>query len=420
MPYWEDWVHRDFDPIKDTYGRGGYKNGVFAHEIFNPPPYDGILVSLGMFQLKIKLQFRGGAPEIRGFRNLKKYLRLPPNLPLLGDCGAFTYVNQKEPAITVKEAVELYGSLGFDYGISVDHICTETITVKEEAAELFKFKEARQVKGGKVKLTLSAEELEERRQLSLKNAYEFLKASKNAPFTPVGAAQGYSIESYVDSVKKLVEMGYRFIALGGLVPRSTQFIGELLSALYKTVDLSGVKVHLLGVLREELLPKMAFYGIYSFDSASYYRKAWLKAKENYLGVDGNWYSSVRVPDSNNPRLKNRFSGEDVLRAQRMEERILKALRDYDRGKVKEVEALVEEIIAYDKLFYREEFKEEKYGELYLKLLKSKIWQRCSCPVCTALGIDVVIFRGSNRNKRRGFHNTNLFYKELKRRGGVGI
>jgi len=412
MPYWEDWVHRDFNPVEDTYGKGGYRNGIFAHEIFNPPPYDGILVSLGMFQLKIKLKFEGGAPKIRGYSNIKTYLRLPKNLPVLGDCGAFTYANQKKPAITVKEAVELYGSLGFDCGISVDHICTETVTVKEEEAELFDYEEAKPVKGGKVKLTLSEKELEERRQLSLKNACQFLKAAKNAPFTPVGAAQGYSIESYIDSVKKLVEMGYRFIAVGGLVPRPTRFIGRLLEELYRTVDLSGVKVHLLGVLREELLPKMALCGIYSFDSASCYRKAWLKAKENYLGVDGNWYASIRVPDSRNPRLKNRFSGNDAERAQKLEERILKALRGYDRGEVKEVEALVEEVIEYDKLFYREEFEEEKYARLYLKLLKSKIWQRCSCPVCKDLGIDVVIFRGANRNKRRGFHNTGVFYKNF--------
>ena len=419
MPYWEDWVHRDFDPVKDSYGKGGFSNALFAHEIFNPPPYDGILVSLGVFELKLRLIRENGRPTIRGYRNIKKYLKLPSSFPVLGDCGAFTYVSAKKPQMKVPHAVELYSELGFDYGISVDHICAETITVKKEEAGKFKFKEAKTVKGGKVKLILSEEELEERRQLSLKNAFEFLELSKNAPFTPVGAAQGYSVETYVDSVKRLVEMGYRFVALGGLVPRPTGFIGRLLEVLYREVDLSQVRVHLLGVLREELLARMASYGVYSFDSASYYRKAWLKAKKNYLGVDGNWYSSIRVPDSSNPRLRKRLKGEHLNLKER-EERILKGLRDYDRGNLKEVEALVEEVISYDRLFYREEFREEKYAGLYLKLLKSKIWQRCSCPVCRQLGIDVVIFRGSNRNKRRGFHNTYLFYKSLPVERRVGV
>ncbi|WP_457680671.1 tRNA-guanine transglycosylase DpdA, partial [Thermovibrio sp.] len=393
MPYWEDWVHKDFDPIKDTYGKGGFKNAVFFHEIFKPPPYDGILVSLGVFELKIRLGEKEGRPAIRGYTSVKEYLKLPKSFPVLGDCGAFTYANEKEPKISPQKAARLYHSLGFDYGISVDHICCETITVLSGKEKEFSYLKAKPVKGGKVKLFLSKKELEERRELSLKNAWEFLKVSRELSFTPVGAAQGYSVETYLESVKELVKMGYTFIALGGLVPRPTSFIKELLKRLYSKVDLKRVKIHLLGVLRSELLPLMKELGIYSFDSASYYRKAWLKAKENYLGVDGVWYSSVRVPDSKNRRLLNRLKVESSLLSEK-EERILKNLREYDRGNLKEVDALVEEIIAYDKLFYREEFKEEKYAELYLKLLKSKVWKECTCPVCKELGIDVVIFRGS--------------------------
>jgi hypothetical protein len=414
MPYWEDWVHRDFDPIADSYGKGGFSNSLFAHEIFSPPPYDGVLVSLGMFELKLRLIRLNGAPSIRGFTKIKEYLRLPKNFPVLGDCGAFTYVNSKEQKLSVPHAVELYHKLGFDYGISVDHICSETVTVEEKEAELFKYKEAKKTKGGKVKLTLSEEELEERRELSLKNAEEFLKLSRKTSFVPVGAVQGYSIETYLDSFKKLLEMGYSYLAVGGLVPRSSAFIKELLKELSGKFDLSRVKVHLLGVLREELLNEMASCGVYSFDSASYYRKAWLKAKQNYLGVDGNWYASIRVPDPFSGRLKNKLLGKalDLGELKERERRILKALRDYDRGNLKELSALLEEVISYDELFFREEFKADKYYQLYKNLLESKIWKECSCPVCRELGIDVVIFRGSNRNKRRGFHNTYLFYRSL--------
>ncbi|RUM46005.1 MAG: hypothetical protein DSY35_00105, partial [Desulfurobacterium sp.] len=104
LPYWEDWVHRDFDPLTDTYS-GGYENAVFAHEIFSPPPYDGILVSLGMFELKLKLIKENGRPKIRGFSNIKDYLRVNGKLPVLGDCGAFTYVNEKRPPLSNEKAL---------------------------------------------------------------------------------------------------------------------------------------------------------------------------------------------------------------------------------------------------------------------------------------------------------------------------
>ncbi len=408
LPYWEDWVHRDFDPVADTYS-GGYESSLFAHEIFNPPPYDGILLSLGMFEFKLKLLKVNGRPTIRGYENVKEYLRVGSlNIPIMGDCGAFTYVNEKEPLLTVDEAVKTYSLLGFDYGISVDHICSDVILVEDGKEGVFSYKNKTRSRG-KQKIELSEEELEFRRRISLENAEEFLKKAEG--FHPVGAAQGYSVETYLDSIGSLIEMGYDFIALGGLVPRETRFISELLLALKGKGFLKKAKFHLLGVLRRELLPLMRDLSIYSFDSASYLRKAWLKATKNYLGVDGRWYTSIRVPDCHNSRLKKR-SGEIPANLEDMERRILKGLREYDRGELKSYGELLEEIIAYDRLFLRNEFREEKYRELYRELLESKIWKKCSCPVCRELGIDVVIFRGSNRNRRRGFHNVHVFYKEL--------
>lgn len=49
---------------------------------------------------------------------------------------------------------------------------------------------------------------------------------------------------------------------------------------------------------------------------------------------------------------------------------------------------------------------------YRELLIDRPWDECGCPVCTELGIDVAIFRGNNRNRRRGFHNTQCFYDQF--------
>lgn len=53
-------------------------------------------------------------------------------------------------------------------------------------------------------------------------------------------------------------------------------------------------------------------------------------------------------------------------------------------------------------------------EDYRKTLRSRPWDRCDCPICENLGIEVAIFRGNNRNRRRGFHNTYRFYQQFKR------
>jgi hypothetical protein len=53
---------------------------------------------------------------------------------------------------------------------------------------------------------------------------------------------------------------------------------------------------------------------------------------------------------------------------------------------------------------------------YWRTLHDRPWRACSCAICQEVGIDVVIFRGTERNKRRGFHNlfafNNLLHKEL--------
>ena len=40
----------------------------------------------------------------------------------MGDCGAFSYVREDNPPYSVSQVVNFYDELGFDYGISVDHV----------------------------------------------------------------------------------------------------------------------------------------------------------------------------------------------------------------------------------------------------------------------------------------------------------
>lgn len=52
-------------------------------------------------------------------------------------------------------------------------------------------------------------------------------------------------------------------------------------------------------------------------------------------------------------------------------------------------------------------------EGYRRTLQQRPWDHCDCPICQEYGIEVAIFRGNDRNRRRGFHNTHRFYKQFR-------
>ncbi len=51
--------------------------------------------------------------------------------------------------------------------------------------------------------------------------------------------------------------------------------------------------------------------------------------------------------------------------------------------------------------------------IYARTLEERPWERCSCRVCREGGVEVLIFRSSNRNKRRGMHNLHVFHRHLR-------
>ncbi len=76
----------------------------------------------------------------------------------------------------------------------------------------------------------------------------------------------------------------------------------------------------------------------------------------------------------------------------------------DVGTFKQVWALVKS--------YADWIGDEDHLQAYEKTLRNEPWRECGCPICSELGIEVAIFRGNNRNRRRGFHNTRKFYDEF--------
>jgi hypothetical protein len=407
FPDWDDYIYTPFTPVeKDELKSSGRLRKAYAHDVFGRgTPYDGLLVSLA--QLKTSKGALGRNEFADGpTTSLRQELHLPDELILFGDCGAFSYAGEARPPFTAVEAAELYDKYGFDVGASVDHIPLPEVVERD-------------AEGGKTKRTLSRSTQQRRLQLTKENAEEFLGVCRKRqyPFVPMGVVQGIGVRSYVNCVQDYLDMGYQHIAIGGLVPRSDQEILEIVCAVRRVLQQhcrrgdTGVWLHLFGILRPKLQASFRSLGVSSFDSASYLRKAWLRSDQNYLDPDGTrWYASMRVPIASSARMRAVGEAVGSERLAGLEQCCLSSLEMFD-GSPESTEAILKSLADYGPLLERKG-EENHFAEKYAALLRDRPWQRCRCAVCREAGIDVVVFRGANRNKRRGLHNTWVLYHRI--------
>jgi hypothetical protein len=391
----------DFEREASSLDRVRQRDDRYAHEVISPAPYTGILLSKALVDGPgSKYTF---AQRHRLYRlGVRRFFRLDacegPPLATLGDCGAFNYVREEKPPYSVEEVVDFYDECGFDYGISVDHVILGYIP---DATEVVR------------PLREAPQEWIDRQELTLEYAAEFLRRHKasNASFTPLGVAQGWSPTSYAHAVQVLQQMGYSFIALGGMVPLKTAEIEACLRAI-EDVRHPETHFHLLGITRTELVKHYERYGVASFDSTSPFRQAFKDDRDNFYSPERK-YLAIRVMqiDANN-RLKRRvLAGElDQNKGRTLERGCLDALAAYDRDDCS-IETPLEALATYDNFLGEPDRQAE-----YWRTLHDRPWRACPCAICQDVGIDVVIFRGTERNKRRGFHNlfvfNNLLHKEL--------
>lgn len=401
FPNSNDAIDPSFDFQKETRSqwRSPVRDDLYPHEVFPTPPYDGVLVSKsivdGVGNTGGKLTL---AQKHRIYRSgVRKYFRLEgTSLMTMGDCGAFSYVNEVDPPVSVPEVVEFYGACGFDFGLSVDHVI---LGYKPEFDNTFP------------EISPVPENWVYRREKTIALAEDFYIQSKQSSYTfePVGVAQGWSPHSYADSVAKLQDIGYANIAIGGLVPLKTKEIIEILFSVREILQ-SGVGVHLLGVTRLDSINSFKDFGVTSFDSTSPFKQAFLDRKNNYHSPNRT-YRAIRIPQvDKNPKLGQMIrAGEiDSNIAFEAEKNCLDTLREYGRRKVS-IEIALEALREYEKIHSPATSQIEYYEESLL----DRPWEDCSCAICENIGVDVIIFRGAERNKRRGFHNLVNFYQNLR-------
>lgn len=404
FPDWDDYVDEPF--TDDETPKPTRK--AYAHEIFgNSLAYDGLLVSLAQLHNKKGALYRvHSKPDAA--TPLRSEMRLPPSLLLFGDCGAFSYAARARPPFSPKEAAELYETYGFDIGASVDHIPLREISWRSD-------------EGSIMKKNLSVSTRRRRVRLSLDNAEEFLSiwAKRHYTFTPVAVIHGLSVKSYVSSLNACLDMGYQHLAIGGLVPLSDREIMRIVAGVRCAIqnrtrgDKENIWLHLLGILRPKLQPLFRSLGVSSFDSASYMRKAWLRSDQNYLARDGKtWHGSLRVPFSDSTAMRQAADarGWDNSHLVELENACLTAIRYFNR-KGKGATRVLKAVAEYGPLLERKH-ETNHFEDKHKVLLRDRPWEECECPICSQLGVDVAVFRGAARNKRRGLHNTWVFYQTM--------
>ncbi|GAB4199181.1 MAG: hypothetical protein OHK0022_19190 [Roseiflexaceae bacterium] len=376
IPDWDDRVDPDYDFQNDTHtpDRNPYRDDRYAHEIYDPPPYDGVLISRAVIDDDRKKHDRMIAAG-----SVHAYLRLPADGDhfVLGDCGAFTYWQKENPPYTTADMLEYYQNLGFNYGVSIDHLI----------------------------FTDDPEERQRRWVITIDNARDFLQhhRSGNYLFTPIGVAQGWDPTSYRRAAQELIQMGYSYIAVGGLVRSKTQDIIAILAAVQEVLR-PDTQVHLFGVNRPEAMGTFARLGVTSFDSASRLRRAWMDDRQNYF-LNDRAYRAIRIREARLLATKHQL---DLDHTRQLEQAALNALRAYDNNTCS-LDQVLDAVIAYAALFGDVT---EAMSEGYRITLSERPWKSCECAICQAIGIEVIIFRGNNRNRRRGFHNTWQLYQQI--------
>ncbi len=397
----QDTIDLDYNFLTDEFSpkRVIQRTDKYPHEVFSKKPYDGMLISRGLLDDGIfkssSCAYTSAQTRRIKMQGIKRFLRYYDG-EIFGDNGAFSYHMLDEPPYSVSETVAFYEKCKFNYGMSVDHI-------------IFEYDKRFDTDGDFDDNYKVTEKMQKRYDITINNAKEFLKecAKQKVHFHPIGVIQAWSPNSMKRAASELIDMGYTYIAIGGLVPLDINSCEEIVKSVRDEIGYD-IKIHLLGFAKAKQLDRFIKYKITSFDSTSPLIRAFKDEKDNYY-TPKDHYTAIRIPSSQKtPALKRKVSSGlvDQEEAEKLEEKALSSIRAYDKGE-ETLENTLKALEEYE-LIFRDRVPIQRYKDI----LSSKYWQKCQCEVCQNAKIETIIFRNSNRNRRRGFHNLWQFQREL--------
>lgn len=313
LPWWpSDYIWKEWS-VADDMTRQSHWTKAYLWE-YLPTLLDGILVSrMALSPRKVK--------------TLRTDIRYSGQI--LGDSGAHSYRAEDQPPFSCQDLLEFYAQGQFNYGMTLDMVASPWVKA-----------------GG-----LPSEELERRLQLSIDNAQICLDLCDRHqyPFQLIGVVQGWNKDSYQRCAKALVDMGFDYVAIAG--QRKLPLLKEAIFATQAEIRKANrpIHIHVLGSGDPRILSFYVEQKIASFDSSTWFRKAWLDNRRNYFEVRGDRYSAYRATRVG-------------------------------------------------------------LGPLDTEALTWETPVTCSCPFCQTLNQQILLFRGHERNTRRGFHNIYQYMK----------
>lgn len=398
-----DSVDPNFDFVRDqpTPGRNRSKD-LFPHELLDAAPYDGLLASRALIEGNASAKRYSQAQKYRVLREgLRSHFRFPSedfqgdpfDFPIMGDCGSFSYVDERTPPYAAQDTLEFYLATGVQYGVAPDHIILDY-----------------NLQWDRPRLLPAA--VAERLRFTRNEAAKFLEFSREhaETFVPIGPIQCWSPASAAREAERLVRLGYRYLGLGGLVSRRTHQIFDMVSEIRANIP-AEIKLHLFGFSRIDELESFSNLGIDSFDTTSPMLKAFKDDELNYFSASGDHLTALRLPARDDAKVKARIKSGHLedSEVRQLEEDAMRKVRAYDEGKATESNA-VEAIHAYENLIRPH----VDLRETYLRTLERADWKTCPCRICQEIGIEIILHRNLNRHKRRGAHNLYILYEKVKK------
>ena len=171
---------------------------------------------------------------------------VPTDRPQIWDCGAWSYKNEAVPPVTPEGVYADYetsaapGSLV----IAPDHMLIE------------------------------GTDLPTRRAFNAKSAADFLALSrKDAKFRPMAAVHGMDLAERVEHTRRVLDMGYDAIAVGGVAARASQksSVLEMVEAIRD--ESRGAHLHVLGLTSPNYMEEWGRIGVDSADGSSHFKQA---------------------------------------------------------------------------------------------------------------------------------------------------
>lgn len=430
----------DFDNDKFS----SVKRRKYPYEFCKEKICDGLLVSKTMLDQvanvriddagKFKIYKKGNSgicySTIREFF----YLQNSRSFVSFADPGTWSYVHKLElPDFLYDQDLvfRYYNDLRFDLCGSVDWPIVDKIRVKDSSGKV-NFRE------------LGLKEKLHRLNLTVELAELFMKkcsSKKNINFIPFGTIQGYNVATYIDSLKRVLKLGYKYVAIGGLPSYSEKKVLELLVPIKKCVRKYGdgnIGIHLYGRFPSPTATlAFARAGVTSFDNNYPY----ISATKNVCSTFNPDYKydkdvlvpstpcySIKIPSVRGKSVlafKRRSSEEDLDSVMSVGNKCYRKFVSFDKNQSSINRRKF--IRSYKKMyrFFRtygvvkiSDSKIDNIIRVAIKSLRDKIWEKCGCTMCRMAGSHIVLIRGT-RFRYTFVHNTYVQYlrllKELKRK-----